>query len=287
MLHEGLVLLFRNRPALAAELLKDALGVALPEFSEARVESAELTEVVPTQYRADLVVLLRNEVPVFAIVLEVQLQADDEKRSTWPLYLVSLRSRVGCPTALLVVTPEPAVAAWASRPISLGHPGFILTPLVLGPDAVPVVTDAEVSRRDPELAVLSGLAHGRETVGLDIARAVLGAVGGVDDERARLYVDLVFSRLNDAAKSAFEALMQGNYEYQSDFARKYYGQGRQEGREEGRCEEAREAVLEVLDARGFEVAPELRQRVQSCADLAQLKAWHRKASVAGSVDEIF
>jgi hypothetical protein len=170
-----------------------------------------------------------------------------------------------------------------SRPISLGHPGFILTPLVLGPDAVPVVTDAEVSRRDPELAVLSGLAHGRETVGLDIARAVLGAVGGVDDERARLYVDLVFSRLNDAAKSAFEALMQGNYEYQSDFARKYYGQGRQEGR----CEEAREAVLEVLDARGFEVAPELRQRVQSCADLAQLKAWHRKALVASSVDEIF
>ena len=32
------------------------------------------------------------------------------------------------------------------------------------------------------------------------------------------------------------------YEYQSDFARKYYGQGREEGREEG-CKEGREKGL--------------------------------------------
>ena len=57
MLHEGLLLLFRNRPTLAPELLRDALGLTLPDWSEARVESAELTEVVPTEYRADLVVL--------------------------------------------------------------------------------------------------------------------------------------------------------------------------------------------------------------------------------------
>jgi hypothetical protein len=58
MKHEGLVALFRNRPTLAPELLQDALGVALPAYTEARVESAEFTQVVPTEYRADLVVLL-------------------------------------------------------------------------------------------------------------------------------------------------------------------------------------------------------------------------------------
>ena len=40
--HEALLLLFRNRPTLAAELLCDALHVALPAFTEARLDSAEI-----------------------------------------------------------------------------------------------------------------------------------------------------------------------------------------------------------------------------------------------------
>jgi hypothetical protein len=41
-----------------------------------------------------------------------------------------------------VICPESRAAAWARRPISLGHPGLVLTPLVLGPDEVPVLTVA-------------------------------------------------------------------------------------------------------------------------------------------------
>ena len=295
MLHEGLVLLFRNRPALAPELLQRSLGVVLPEYSEARVESAELTQVVPTPYRADLVVLLSAGTPIFAIVVEVQLLPDEDKRTTWPVYLSCLRERMDCPTALLVVTPHEATAAWAAQPIELGHPGFILRPLVMGPDMVPVVRDEVAARQDPELTVLSAMAHGFEPVGLDIARAALGALGQLDDERARLYVDLVWSRLNDAAKAALEALMQGNYEYQSDFARKYHGQGLQEGREEGgeegkqegRQEEARQALLDVLGARGWSPSPELLGRIGACADLAQLKAWLRLAVSAPALEEVF
>jgi len=44
-----LLLLFRNCPELAPELLRDVLGLPLPQWTEARVESAELTEVVPTE----------------------------------------------------------------------------------------------------------------------------------------------------------------------------------------------------------------------------------------------
>ena len=99
MQHEGLLLLFRNRPELAPELLRDVLGLQLPRWTEARVESAELTEVVPTEYRGDLVVLLLEGKPCFAIVVEVQLSWNEDKRKRWPLYLTSLRSRVGCPTA--------------------------------------------------------------------------------------------------------------------------------------------------------------------------------------------
>lgn len=300
MRHEGLLLLFRNRPTLAPELLRDALGIGLPTYTEARIESAELTEVVPTEYRADLVVLLLDGKPVFAIVVEVQLARDEDKRRTWPLYLTSLRSRVSCPTGLLVIAPDPAVARWCAQPIELGHPGFVLRPLVTGPDAIPVITDEQVARQDPELAVLSAMAHGEETMAHLIARAALAAAQGLDEDRVRLYVDLVVSSLNDAARAALEELMQsGNYEYQSDFARKYVAQGReeglkkglQEGREEGLKKGLKDgevmALLEVLDARGIALSAEARQRIQACADLAQLKVWLRRAVTVRNAEDLF
>ena len=298
MLHEGLLLLFQNRPLLAPELLRDVLGVPLPAFTEAKVDSAELTEVVPTQYHADLVVLLFDGRPVFAIVVEVQLTRDLDKRRSWPVYLASLRARLDCPTALLVVTADEAVATWAGQPIDLGHPGFTLRPLVMGPGSVPIVTDEAVARAAPERAVLSAMAHGREAIGLDVARAVLAALPHLEEDRARLYFDLVGDSLNEAARKAFEALMQGNYEYQTDFARKYYGQGKAEGKAEGRAEgeakgkaegraeTAREDIYEVLDARGLQLSPEHRQRIAGCEDLAQLKAWLRLAATATSVEQL-
>jgi hypothetical protein len=84
-LHEALLLLFRNRPELAPELLRDALQVELPAYSEARIESAELSDIQPAEYRADLVVLLYEGKPVLGIVVEVQLRPDPDKRYSWPV----------------------------------------------------------------------------------------------------------------------------------------------------------------------------------------------------------
>jgi hypothetical protein len=113
-LHEAMVDLFRQRPSLAPLLLRDALGLTLPAFTEPRIDSAALGEVAPAQFHADLVVLLQDSEPVLGIVLEVQLQRDDDKAYSWPTYAVTLRARVRCPTCVLVVTPEEAVARWAS-----------------------------------------------------------------------------------------------------------------------------------------------------------------------------
>jgi flagellar biosynthesis/type III secretory pathway protein FliH len=59
----------------------------LPSWSGARVESAEFNQVVPTEYRADLVILLLDGKPILAIVREVQLSPDKDKRESWPVYL--------------------------------------------------------------------------------------------------------------------------------------------------------------------------------------------------------
>lgn len=54
-MHDALVELFRQRPSLAAELLAEPLGVELPAWREARLDAGDLTEVLPTEYRADAV----------------------------------------------------------------------------------------------------------------------------------------------------------------------------------------------------------------------------------------
>ena len=74
LLHEALLLLFRNRPSLAAELMREALGEKLPPHDTAEIQEASLSQIAPTEYHADLVVLLRSNEPVFGIVVEVQLQ---------------------------------------------------------------------------------------------------------------------------------------------------------------------------------------------------------------------
>lgn len=199
--HEGLVRLFNDRPMLAVELLRDVLGIAVPPHRRVRIASADLTDIQPAPRYADAVVLLDADAPVLGLVLEVQLQIDEDKKSSWPSYLTNLRARLGCAVELLVITPDPNVARWAAEPIPIGQGA--IRPVVLGPDRIPRITDPDVALRDPELAVLSGVAHGRGPVdtAVAIAEAALGACVRYADDRGLLYSDLVMAALGDAART--------------------------------------------------------------------------------------
>ncbi len=290
MAHEILVDLFKNRPSLAAEILVEALGVVLPSYTEARLASIDLTEVQPAEYRADVVVvLLDNDVPVLVLIVEVQLAIDPRKRFSWPAYVTVARAIHGCPACLLVIAPDAAVATWSAEPIETGSPDFVLRPPVLGRATVPVVTDPVDAARRPELAVLSAMAHGETEHGAAIAAAVLPALRGLDDKRARFYYDLVYNSLNEATRRALEAMMKG-YEYQSDFAKKYVAQGRDEGRtegrDEGRTEEAARNLLTVLRARGIAVSDAAREQILAQKDPERLERLLERAVVAASLAEV-
>src|SRR3954452_21248522 len=98
MAHEILVDLFKNRPSLAAEILVEVLGVPLPAYTEARVASADLTEIQPAEYRADIVVLLLHDGSrVRLVIVEVQLAVGSRKRLIWPAYVTVSRAIHGCP----------------------------------------------------------------------------------------------------------------------------------------------------------------------------------------------
>jgi len=78
-----------------------------------------------------------------------------------------------------------------------------------------------------------------------IASAAIGAIVGIDAERFRLYLDLILLSLSKSAPEAFEATMSSlGYEYRSDFALRYFGQGKAEGKAEGRSEGIAEGRME-------------------------------------------
>jgi hypothetical protein len=302
-MHAVLVDLFRSQPLLAVELLSDPFRFEVPEHEFVALSAGDLTKVVPADFRADAVVLLRSAAqnePVLGVVIEVQLSPPREKRWTWPWYLISLRTRFRCDVVLLVVCPSAAVAASCATPIHLGHPNWTLTPLVLGPDRVPVVTDPDLARQHPHLTMLSAIAHCEHPERDQILSALLAALDSFDHDIAARYTDHVLTVLTKAARDHLEALMTaGTYEYKSDFARRYYHQGQTEGRaeglsegraeglSEGRAEGEVRALLAILNARGIPVPDHVYARIVACTDLDHLDTWVRRAVTATTIQDLF
>lgn len=179
----------------AGDLLARATGVSAPSHARLRVESAEFSQAVPRERRADIALVLEKDGgPVAAFVVEVQLAVDPEKHFAWPLYVASLHAYVRCSTQLIVITPSRPVAAWARRTIRTFQPvgstgGF--QPVVIGPDEIPRIDDLEVAARMPELAALSALVHGSRADGARVVETAITALASLDDPNGAHYLDLV------------------------------------------------------------------------------------------------
>jgi predicted transposase/invertase (TIGR01784 family) len=161
---------------------------------------------------------------------------------------------------LLVVCADGATADWAAAVAARQRAQR--GPVVVGPDVVPRPEEVPLDTASLELAVLAAQAHTTTAGDVGALKAVLEAVARMPREAAVVYFDLIWKSLDDLARRALEEVMQyPRFEFQSDFARKYYGEGIAEGekkglekgREEGR-EEARRTVAMRLLARGVTVA---------------------------------
>jgi hypothetical protein len=210
--------------------------------------------------------------------------------------MTALRAELNCSAMLLVFTADPAVAAWARQPIEIGHPGFRLAPIVIRLDQVPQIRDPDAASQLPHLAVLSAMAHPE----LEIAKVAIDAIEQLPTEQRQLYFDAILDALPAPIRQLMEASML-RYEYKSDFARKYYGQGleegrrdgreegrqegRQEGREEGRQEALRGAVVALARTKVRRLSNEHVAAIDAVSDPSVLTALLTALGKARSASE--
>ncbi len=313
MQHEVLVELFKNRPSLAAELLHEVFDETIPPYDAATVVSADITQIKPAEYRADLVVtLLHDGLIVFVTVVEIQLAIDPDKRFTWPAYVAVTREEYRCPVDLLVIAPDPSVAKWCEQPIPTGVRRFVLEPPVLKRELIPKVTDVVEAARRPELALISAMAYGDTEEAEDIGRAALEGFSSLDKKLAAFYSDLLYNAINEAARRALEAKMKG-YVFTSPWILDAIQRGRDEGLKLGRDEGlklgrdeglklrdegiklgrdeglklATRSLINMLRTRGFDVPEQTRQQILAERDIERIEQWLERAVTATNLDEVF
>jgi hypothetical protein len=279
--HDTPLKLCRSKPGFAVELAAEILGLPIPVHSEALAYSESVTDVEVRDLNADNVVLCREgDSNRLGLIIEVQREKDKRKLFSWPAYQVNLRHRINAPVVLIVVCPNPTVAAWAAEPIETGQPGSSFRMQVLSPINYPKLFENSETGELAERMVLGTLIHEKSD---DIERLLMAAeaeLAPLSEETAKRYTQYMLGQLTEHPRTILEALMQQEtYPYQSKLLA---------DREVlGRVEEATEVLLQLIETRGMRITENERRRIEDSGDLEQLRNWRKLAFTARSAADIF
>jgi hypothetical protein len=273
--HNGFVDMFRENPSLAPRFVATLFHLEVPAYTSVAVVESALDQLIPVEFRADLVLELRNAsgARLLAIVLEVQREKDADRKSSWLVHAAIARARRRCPTIVLVVAPRADVAAWAEEPIDVGLHRGSLSPLVLGPAVVPEVTDEALAEKEAELAILSAVMHGNGPNGLAVVQSVRKALGRFDREHAAVYFQLVRTALHEPMRRALgEPPVALQIKWKATlptFAQQLVDRGEIAGE----IKATRGTLLRLVARAGITLSEDERARVDACTDLATLERW--------------
>jgi hypothetical protein len=299
--HDALVQLFRDRPQLAVEILRDLKGIDLPDTPLIRVENSTFNTRNSDDIEAD-VVIVQGPPPSPAHVIIIEIQKDKSKDpKQLARYAASAWLQLDCDVTVLVICATTAVAEYYAQPIDSGLTGYRPRAMVLGPGDIPAITDPHEAAAHPELAAMSVMAHGHDR---KVLEAFVAALAEVPADHAPKYYDYSLSMSSPAVRRLLEEIMTSTaWPLYSSFAREHYGrgfeegtakgkiegkaEGKIEGKIEGKAEEAARAILVVLTARHLQIPDEARARIGTCTDLAQLETWLTRAATVGTIHELF
>ncbi|MCP2335465.1 hypothetical protein [Actinomadura rupiterrae] len=282
--HEFPLTLIEDDPPLAARLLRWAGGPEIPKGVGFRLESADLSECDPAEYRADRVVGVYVDPsgrPQCGVIVESQRQYDKNKYWSWPAYVANFRARKKCEGYLVVICFDDKVAEQCRMRIPLGNPDSYLYVLVVGPKEIPLLTDPD-NVKDPLDTVISALFHVSGPRGPEAFDAMMVSLHrDVEDEQTRRsYIDNVVALQPDDVRAFLEELVKTKHdEPKTELFKGWKAEGKAEGR--------RQSLIELLEARGVTLDDSRRELVASCDDPEQLGVWFRRAMTASSADEVF
>ena len=304
--HDGVVRLFRDNPSLAPRVIEDIFRMPLPAHATIRVADCALDQMLPIEFRADLVLEVLNDegACVLAIVLESQREITARKKYSWPVYVTVSRAERECEAVILVVAVDAEVAAWAAKPIDVGFGLCKVETLVLGPSTLPQITDERTARENMELAVLSGMAHGNGTNGEEVLRAAVRAIVTLDAEHGAVYFQIIWNVLREPMQRALERLAMENQHVDGgqkewdlvrifrsagfhDGEAKGFHDGEAKGELKGELKARRANLLRGAKRRGLVLTEEQQQRILACDDHAMLERWFDNVFDAKTADELF
>jgi hypothetical protein len=224
----------------------------------------------------------------YILLVESQTDPSEQRRRRWPYYIAYLHDKHECPVLLLVVCSKPETAEWGREPIVIGLPSLssmIVTPVVLGPDNVPVVSSIPEAASDIPFTVLSALTHSRGPEARAILESLAAALDTIDTVAAMELAEFIEAGLGSTpGQQIWKVLMATNtYSYVSELR----SQGRAEGHAEGLAEGEAAAILRVLARRGVDVDDASRQRIESCTDIEVLGTWLDRSLDAEQASDIF
>lgn len=282
--HDTPLKLCRERPEFATELARHLLDIELPDYDEVLPYSESATDIEVRDLNCDNVAVCRQGGENrMGIIVEVQREKSEGKLWSWPTYVADIRHRISAPVLLIAICPQPAVADWARESILLG-PGSIVTPMVIGPEEVPKLTESSGTGELAEAFVMAALMHGHSADRREIFQAARKELSYLQQEKGALYAQFILAFLDEEGREFLEALMeQDTYLYEERLLPK------REARAEARGEVLglREGLLLILENKGIGLTAAQRERVEDCTDTATLKQWLVRASEAQNALGVF
>ena len=295
--HEGMHRIFQERPEILTPVF-GVLGIPLPEKAAVYAITSDVTETRPIARHIDTALrICPSDGEDFLLAVESQERRDDRKEASWPYYVAYLQSKYKLPVLLLVLCRDRATAKWAAGPFDCGTRGWTVQrtwPLVVGPDNLPMITDARTAARNPALAAFSALTHANNRDCDAILDALDHALTGMDaDASDYIYQFLDVTLGETPAGDKWRSIM-GFVNYfpgRGHLMERAYLEGQAEGKAEGKAEgqAAGEAalILRLLEKRGVLVSEGVQERVTSCTDLDTLTLWFDRALTVTVAEELF
>jgi hypothetical protein len=269
----------RRHPMAMVDLLRETRAVGLPPGLPVRAETSYAHDLLPGDFQPDLVLLTGpKESTERGIIVEIPRAPSEEKRRRLTRHMLALWLALDCPVDVVVLCPDPGVAAFYADPITVIQPGLVFRAVTISPDQIPVLAKPAQVAEKPGLGTLSVLAHGDKRPA--VLDGFLKGIHRLPPAEGAQYYEYVHSLAPGAFPSSPETSAKSpGWIVSSPFAKEHFGRGMTEGEAD--------ALFLVLTARGLETSEEQQESIATCTDLDQLQTWLKRAATAETTAEIF